>query len=125
MDMMAACIVDAMDTGKYLQLARSTEASSAGGRSIPYRALFIRDRQEMQQPGPTYIFTSWARTDERAGDTMKSRTIAKYMSVEVSLDETIHGMTCLATKQWINGLCFFGGEKKTSFVFPWPEALCE
>ncbi|KAF2647142.1 hypothetical protein K491DRAFT_580240, partial [Lophiostoma macrostomum CBS 122681] len=121
MNIMAAGIVNAMDAGKYLQLARPVGSSH---ESLPYRAVFIRDHQEIQQPGPTYIFTSWNRTNEQTKDMKKCKTLAKFMSMEVSIDRTTTGgPTILRSMRWINGLCFFHGDERVPFVFPWPESL--
>ncbi|KAF2179577.1 hypothetical protein K469DRAFT_693945 [Zopfia rhizophila CBS 207.26] len=68
MDLMAACIVNAVDTRKYLQLARPVGGSPRAGRGTPYRAVFVSDRHELQCSGPTYIFTSWTRTEEQSQD---------------------------------------------------------
>ncbi|KAF2464806.1 uncharacterized protein BDR25DRAFT_346578 [Lindgomyces ingoldianus] len=122
MDIMATSIVDAMDDGKYLQLARPVGGFPTTGRGIPYGAMFARDRSELQCPGPTYIFTSWARTKKQSEDTMQCKTLAKYVSVEVGVD-VCDKLVSLRTKKWINGLCLFRGQKKYPFIFPWPESL--
>jgi hypothetical protein len=45
MDTMATCIVNAMDSGKYLQVARTVTTRSLSQRvsGMPYRAIFVRD----------------------------------------------------------------------------------
>jgi hypothetical protein len=124
MDAMAAYIVDAMDTGKYLQVACLSGPSGVGRGA--YRAIFVRDRSEIQRPGPTYVFTSWMRTKKQARNGVECKTLAKYVSMEVSLDQTAQrSPQILRSKGWINGLCFFRGEMKSSFVFAWPKSLCE
>lgn len=126
MDEMAAYLVDAMDAGKYLQVARIVSGSSGADHDTSYRAVFARDRNEIQRTGPTYIFTSWARTNEMIQDEVKCHTLAKYVSMEVSLDRKVKGQVQgLTSKRWTNGLCFFWGEIKTPFVFAWPKFLCE
>ena len=126
MNVMAACIVNAMDTGKYLQVAHPIGLSPREGRGKPYRALFVRDLHDMKRSGPTYVFTSWTPTNEQIGETMKRKTLAKYVSMEVSVDgDVTSGSTSLRMKRWTNGLCFFSGETKVPFVFAWPETLCD
>jgi hypothetical protein len=126
MDAMASAIVDAMDTGKYLQLARSVSGPLDLGRGVPYRAILIRDRSDLQSVGPTYVFTSWSRTNKRIEGKMESRKIAKYVSIVVDVDEGCDDRTVrLKSKAWINGLCFFDGEEKFPFVFKWPDSLCQ
>jgi hypothetical protein len=57
---------------------------------------------------------------------MGTRKIAKYVSVIVDVDEELGNRTVrLKSKTWINGLCFFDGEKKFPFVFKWPDSLSE
>jgi hypothetical protein len=124
-NVMAACIVDGMDTGKYLQIARIVGEQPEGGQSRPCRAIFVRDLEEMQRPGPRYVFTSWTPTKARLGDEVECKILAKYVSMEVIFDKRAqHGVPSLRGKRWINGLCFFAGEKKSPFVFAWPESLC-
>lgn len=124
-DAMAAYIVDAMDTRKYLQVARLSGPSGAR-QGMPYRAIFVRDRSEIQGSGPTYVFTSWMRTNEQAQDEVECKTLAKYVSMEVSLNQMAQRpFRILRSKRWTNGLCFFWGETKSSFVFAWPKSLCE
>ncbi|OCK74398.1 hypothetical protein K432DRAFT_409897 [Lepidopterella palustris CBS 459.81] len=126
MNMMAARIVNAMDTGKYLQLARPIGGFPRKGRGIPYRAVFIRDRHELQRSGSAYIFTSWTRTEEPDGDRLKCKKIAKYVSMEVSVEGTTWDEPVrLRSKGWTNGLCFFDGEMKFPFAFAWPESFCQ
>ncbi|KAF2809960.1 uncharacterized protein BDZ99DRAFT_462590 [Mytilinidion resinicola] len=123
MDMMAACIVNAIDSKKYLQLARPIGGLPKGGRGVPYRAIFTRDRDELRHSGPTYIFTSWSRTKERKQEASQYRSLAKYVSVEVSINTT-NGLARLKNRKWANGLCFFDGEANHPFVFEWPDSLC-
>lgn len=123
MDVMAAYVVNAMDTGKYLQVARLVSGSAHDSR---YRAVFVRDRNEIKRSGPTHVFTSWARANELTQKDMKRKTLAKYVSIEVSLDEKEQRQArSLRSRGWTNGLCFFGGESKFSFVFAWPKSLCK
>lgn len=118
MDLMAAHIVDAMDTGKYLQVARLVGSSPSGGRIMPYRAIFVREKHEMQRSGPGYIFTSWTCTAESVRNSTTCKRLAKYASMEVDVGKTMgHGLEGLITKTWTNGLCFFSGEK-LFFCFP-------
>jgi len=123
MDLMAACIVGAMDAGKYLQLARPVRGPSKG-HNPSYRAVFIRDKCDIQRSGPGYIFTSWAPTKEAIAQSNKCKTLAKYVSLEVAIGE-MNGSEFwgLRSRKWVNGLCFFDREEKSPFVFPWPEAL--
>lgn len=80
----------------------------------------------MQRLGPTYIFTLWTRTNEQVRDMVECKTLAKYVSMEVSVDRVAqHGLASLRSKRWTNGLCFFDGETKSPFIFAWPESLCE
>jgi hypothetical protein len=124
MNAMASSIVDAMDTGKYLQLAYPIGGSLDSGRRIPYRAILVTDRDDLRSPGPTYVFTSWSRTNKRIEGMMESRKIAKYVSVIVDVDEELGNRTVrLESKAWINGLCFFDGGEKFPFVFKWPDSL--
>jgi hypothetical protein len=125
-DVMAACIVNGMDNGKYLQVARLVKKPPGGGLSIPCRAIFVRDHNEMQRPGPTYVFTSWSRTKDWVGEKVECKTLAKYVSMEVSFDEMAqHGVPSLRSQRWINGLCFFDGEMKSQVIFAWPDSLCK
>lgn len=125
MDVMAASVVDAMDTGKYLQVARLVR-DSVGAHDSRYRAVFVRDRNEIKRSGPTHAFTSWARTKEQIQEDVKRKTLAKYVSMEVSLNENEQRQVrILKSRGWMNGICFFGGEIKSSFVFAWPESLCK
>ena len=124
MDLMAACVVNAMDRGDYLQVAHSVRQSPGHSRGIPYRAVFVRKHCEIQRSGPSYIFTSWSRTKDQVQDTTKCRSLAKYVSMEVSANEiTSVGVTGLKIKGWVNGLCFFNGGMGSSFMFPWPDSL--
>jgi hypothetical protein len=126
MGAMASAIVDAMDTGKYLQLARPVSGPLDSGRGVPYRAILISDRGDLQSVGPTYVFTSWSRTNKRIKGEMESRKIAKYVSIVVDVDDGCDDRTVrLKSKAWINGLCFFDGGKKFPFVFKWPDLLCQ
>jgi hypothetical protein len=126
MNAMASAIVDAMDTGKYLQVARPVGGSLDSGQGVPYRAIFIRDRDDLQVGGSKYVFTSWSRTNKSQEGRLESRRIAKYVSLEVRVHEDISkGPAKLAIKKWVNGLCFFRGEKRSLFVFKWPYALCQ
>ncbi|KAF2023777.1 hypothetical protein EK21DRAFT_118436 [Setomelanomma holmii] len=126
MNAMASGIVDALDTGRYLQLARPVGGSLDSGRGVPYRAILVRDRGDLQNVGPTYVFTSWSRTNKQNSDKMESRKIAKYVSIVVDVDEGLSdGIVRLKSKTWINGLCFFDGEKKFPFVFEWPDSLSQ
>ncbi|RMZ67761.1 Heterokaryon incompatibility [Pyrenophora seminiperda CCB06] len=126
MNAMASSVVDAMDTGKYLQLARPIGGSLDLGRGVPYRAILVWDRNDLQSVGSTYVFTSWSRTNKRNKGIMETRKIAKYVSLVVYVDEGVgNGAVRLKSKRWINGLCFFGGEKKFPFVFEWPESLSQ
>ncbi|KAF2022451.1 hypothetical protein EK21DRAFT_119761 [Setomelanomma holmii] len=121
---MASGILDAMDTGKYLQLARPVGRLLSSGRGIPYRAILIRDRGDLQNVGPTYVFTSWSRTNKQNQDKMESKKIAKYVCIVVDVDAGLSdGTVRLKSKTWINGLCFFDGEKEFPFVFEWPDSL--
>jgi hypothetical protein len=61
MYMMAAYIVNAVDAGKYLQLARPVDGSCP---RVPYRAIFVRDRHELR-PQPPFVFTSVEKLKER------------------------------------------------------------
>ncbi|KAF2676093.1 hypothetical protein K458DRAFT_425038, partial [Lentithecium fluviatile CBS 122367] len=123
MDVMAAYLVNAMDTGKYLQVARLV-SGSAGAHDSRYRAIFVRDCNEIKRSGPTHVFTSWARTKEQIQEDVKCKSLAKYVSIEVSLDknEQCH-VRSLRSRGWTNGLCFFRGEIKSPFVFAWPKSL--
>jgi hypothetical protein len=124
MNVMAACIVNAMDNGLYLRLARPVGGSPNQGRGIPYCGIFVQTHMALQQPGPTYVFSSWTCTREHARGDMTSRRVAKYASIEVCVDEeTDREIVRLRSKKWINGLCFFEGEKKSPFVFAWPKCL--
>jgi hypothetical protein len=124
MNAMASGIVDAMDTGKYLQLARPVGGSLDSGRGVPYRAILIRDHRDLQSAGPTHIFTSWSRTKKQNQGEMETKRQAKYVSIEVGVDQdTSDGTVRLKTKKWVNGLCFFDGERKFPFIFEWPESL--
>jgi hypothetical protein len=126
MNAMASSIVDAMDTGKYLQLAYPIGGSLDSGRGIYYRAILVRDRDDLRSAGSTYVFTSWSRTNEHIKGIMETRKIAKYVSIIVDVDEELGNRTVrLESKTWINGLCFFDGEKKFPFVFKWPDSLSE
>jgi hypothetical protein len=126
MNAMANSIVDAMDAGKYLQLAYPVGESLSSGRGIPYRAILVRDRDDLRSTGSTYVFTSWNRTKKRIDGIMASRKIAKYVSIVVEVDKGLGNRTVgLKSKAWINGLCFFDGEKKVPFVFKWPDSLCQ
>jgi hypothetical protein len=123
---MASSIVDAMDTGKYLQLAYPIGESLDSGRRTSYRAILVRDRDDLRCAGSTYVFTSWSRTNRRIKGIMESRKIAKYVSIVVDVDEELsQRIVRLESKAWINGLCFFDGEKKFPFVFKWPDSLSE
>jgi len=125
MDVMAAGIVDAMDTGQYLQIARLIKGSSRGGQGKSCHTVFVRDYNERHSSGPTYVFTSWTRTDNQVGDEATCKALAKYASMEVSFDgKARHGMGSLKSKRWINGLCFFDGEVKSSYIVAWPDSLC-
>lgn len=124
MNAMASAIVDAMDTGKYLQLARPLGGPLDSGRGVSYRAILIRDRDDLQIPGSKYVFTSWSRTNKRHDGKMESRRIAKYVSLEVGVHKDVRdGPGRLEIKKWVNGLCFFEGEKKFPFIFDWPHSL--
>ncbi|OAL53542.1 hypothetical protein IQ07DRAFT_628797 [Pyrenochaeta sp. DS3sAY3a] len=124
MNAMASAIVDAMDTGKYLQLARPLGGSLNSGRGVSYRAILIRDRDDLQIAGSKYVFTSWNRTNKRLDGKMESRRIAKYVSLEVGVHKDVRdGPGRLDIKKWVNGLCFFEGEKKFPFIFDWPHSL--
>ncbi|KAF1828973.1 hypothetical protein BDW02DRAFT_651685 [Decorospora gaudefroyi] len=126
MNAMASGIVDAMDTGKYLQLACPVGGSLDSGGGVPYRAILVRDRVDLQSVGSTYVFTSWSRTNKHNEGIMETRKIAKYVSLVVDVDEGVeNGISRLKTKRWINGLCFFDGEKKFPFVFEWPCSLSQ
>ncbi|MCJ1314407.1 hypothetical protein MMC25_008089 [Agyrium rufum] len=120
MSMMAACIAEAMSAKKYLQLARPVGVSPNRGRGKPYRGVFIRDRKELKGSGPSYIFTSWTRTRKRVRDGRRHEMLAKYVSMEVGINE----LGRLRSKNWTNGLCFFDGEEKDRFIFAWPESFC-
>lgn len=82
---MASAIVDAMDTGKYFQLARPLGRSLGSGKGASYRAILIRDRDDLQIAGSKYLFTSWSPTHKCRKGIMKSRKIAKYVSLEVGV----------------------------------------
>jgi hypothetical protein len=126
MNVMASSVVDAMDTGKYLQLARPVGGSLDSGRGIPYRAILVRDHDDLQSVGSTYVFTSWSRTNKHNKGIMETRKIAKYVSLVVGVDQGVgNGTVRLKIKRWINGLCFFDGEKKFPFVFEWPDSLSQ
>lgn len=126
MDLMAAHVVDAMDSGKYLQVARLVGRSSAEGGTMPYRAIFVREKHEIQRSGPGYIFTSWTSTAENVRNSTTCKRLAKYASIEVDVGKCMeHSSRGLRTKNWANGLCFFLGERNSSFVFPWPESFCD
>jgi hypothetical protein len=126
MNAMASSIVDAMDTGKYLQLARPIGGSLDSGRGVPYRAILVRDHGDLQSVGSTYVFTSWSRTNKHNKGIMETRKIAKYVSLVVDVEEGVENATVrLKSKRWINGLCFFDGEKKFPFVFEWPYSLSQ
>ena len=57
---------------------------------------------------------------------METIKIAKHVSSIVDADEQLGNCTVkLESKTWINGLCFFAGERKFPFVFKWPESLSE
>jgi hypothetical protein len=86
MNVMASSIVDAMDTGKYLQLARPVGGSLDSGRGVPYRAILVRDHDDLQSVGSTYVFTSWSRTNKHNKGIMETRKIAKYVSLVVGVD---------------------------------------
>jgi hypothetical protein len=124
MNAMASGIVDAMDTGRYIQLARPLSRGLDSGRGVPYRAILIRDRSDLQSAGPNYIFTSWSRTKKQTQGKMETSRLAKYVSVEVGVDQQRSDeIVRLKTKKWVNGLCFFDGEKKLPFIFEWPKFL--
>jgi hypothetical protein len=126
MNAMASSIVDAMDTGKHLQLAHPVGGSLGPRQGVPYRAIIVRDREDLQTKGSAYVFTSWIRTNKRREGKMESRKIAKYVSLEVGVYEDVRsGTVRLENKKWVNGLCFFEGEKKFPFVFEWPHSLSQ
>jgi hypothetical protein len=120
MNVIASSIVNAIDTRKYLQLARPVSSSLDAGRGVPYRAILVRDRDDLQSVGSTYVFTSWSRTNKHSKGIMETRKIAKYVSLVVNVDESVeNGTVRLKSKRWINRLCFFNREKKFHFVFKW------
>jgi hypothetical protein len=124
MNVMASSIVDAMDTGMYLQLARPIGDPLNPGRGGPYRAILVRDRNDLHSVGATYVFTSWSRTNKHNKGIMETRKLAKYVSLVVGVDKDVEsGPAMLQSKQWVNGLCFFDGEEKHPFVFKWPDSL--
>lgn len=124
MDIMAVSLLRAIDSKKYIQLARPIGGKVQTGRGIPYRAIFVRDRHELQIPGPKFAFTSWSRTQQCIEDRREWKTLATYASLEVEVDgKTQDGLPVLKTKAWLNGLSFFNGERKFPFVFAWPESL--
>ena len=124
MDIKAVSLLRAIESKKYLQLARPIGGNVQIGRGIPYRAIFVRDRHEIQKPGPKYAFTSWSRTQQCIQDGRGWKKLATYASLEVEVDgKTRDGLPVLKTKAWLNGLSFFEGERKFSFVFAWPESL--
>lgn len=124
MDMMAVSLLSAIDSKKHLQFACPMGGHVQVGRGIPYRAVFVRDRHELQSPGPKYAFTSWSHTQHCVQDKRERKTLAKYASLEVEVDgKTRDGVLILKTKKWMNGLTFFDGETDSRFVFAWPESL--
>jgi hypothetical protein len=126
MNVMASSIVDAMDTGKYIQLARPVGNSLDSGRGVPYRALLVRDRNDLHSLGATYVFTSWSRTSRHRKGITETRKLAKYVSLVVDVGKDVEsGPAMLKSNKWINGLCFFDGEEKSPFVFKWPDSLSQ
>lgn len=110
---MAACIVNSMDDGRYLQVVYPIRSSSDEERGVPYRALFVRELEDVQRLGPKYVFTSWTRTFEKDENMMQTKNLAKYVCIEVDVEmHATHGRPILRTKKWTNGLCFFSGEAK-------------
>jgi hypothetical protein len=89
MNVMASNIVDAMDTEKYIQLARPIGDSINSGRGVPYRAIIVRDRNDLHCIGATYAFTSWSRTNKHNRGIMETRKLAKYVSLVVGVDEDV------------------------------------
>jgi hypothetical protein len=99
MNVMASSLVDVMDTGKYFQLVRPVSGSLHTGRGAPYRAILVRDRDDLHSVGATYVFTSWSGTNKHNKGIMETRKIAKYVSTTVSVDEGVKKWTYYAEEQ--------------------------
>ncbi|KAF2875764.1 hypothetical protein BDV95DRAFT_280970 [Massariosphaeria phaeospora] len=121
---MADHIVKAMDAGKPLQLGLPILKHPKSYSS--YRAIFVRDYYSSGDPRKSFLFTSWSRARKDSSDGQVTRFPAKYVSLEVSRDGRAEcGYEALRTKRWVNGLCFFDGERAKDFLFPWPRSLIE
>lgn len=124
LNIMADHIVKAMDAGKPLQLGLPVLSHPKAYNS--YRAIFVRNHHECEDPRKSFIFTSWSCTRKGSSDGGVTRFPAKYVSLEVKRDGyAASGQEALRTKRWTNGLCFFDGEKTRDFLFPWPRSLIE
>jgi hypothetical protein len=121
---MADHIVKAMDAGKPLQLGLPILKHPKSYQS--YRAIFVRDYNSSGDLRKSLIFTSWSSARKDSSNGRVTRFPAKYASLEVSSDGRAEcGYEALRTKRWVNGLCFFGGERARDFLFPWPRSLIE
>lgn len=121
---MADHIVKAMDAGEPLQLGLPVLKHPKAYRS--YRAVFVRDHHKSGDPRKSFLFTSWSCTGKDSSNGRIARFPAKYVSLEVKRDRNAESRyEALKTKRWVNGLCFFDGEKARDFLFPWPRALTE
>jgi hypothetical protein len=121
---MADHIIKAMDSGKPLQLGLPVSKHLKAHRS--YRAIFVRDHHTSGDPRKSFLFTSWSCTRKDSRDGWVTRFPARYVSLEVKSDGRAEsGYEALRTKRWVNGLCFFDGERACDFLFPWPRSLME
>ncbi|USP76439.1 hypothetical protein yc1106_03713 [Curvularia clavata] len=66
-----------MDSGKYLQPARSVGTSLASGRGVPYWTMVTRDRDVLHSVGVTYLSTYWSCVNKHNRGIMDTRKIVR------------------------------------------------
>ena len=119
-DLMAGEVVQAIESGKNLHLARLVPISHEKRLKYahsPYRGIFIKE-SGVKWTTNSYVFTA----SSPAGESLDK--IAKHVSLKVNCcGSTRKGLPRLIITKWINGLCFFDGCPSREVVFPWPTPL--
>ncbi|KAF4454389.1 hypothetical protein F53441_3106 [Fusarium austroafricanum] len=127
--LMAKEVVRAMDVDQPLSLGYLCNST---GEPTTARAIFIRRQADeadellsQHEDEPMHVFTSlWSEGEP--DEEYLGNDLNHHVSLGVRLsDEEYDGPLRLYTKEWILGLCFFGGAATSKVVFPWPRPLAQ
>jgi len=121
MGTMAGEVADAITSGVTLRLGALWTRNKK--EKSQYRAIFVWDRDYDDNEGEVLVFTA-SRPKSQGSDKHDSNDLDRHVSFQVGM-EGLNGIPSLRIKEWVSGLCFFGGCGRIPVIFPWPADLKE